>query len=53
MSLKSLHVENYQAYQLAYLRQIRSYYNRKGFIHLGPGFAWPGPGVDDRQRKLA
>ena len=37
MLLKSLNVENHQAYQLAYLRQIRNYYERNWSIHPGPG----------------
>ena len=37
MLLKSLNVENHQAYQLAYLRKIRNYYDRKSFEHSTPG----------------
>ena len=39
MLLKSLNVENHQAYQLAYLRKIRNYYDRKSFEHSAPGFS--------------
>ena len=37
MLLKSSNVENHQAYQLAYLRKIRNYYDRKSFEHSAPG----------------
>ena len=37
MLLMSSNVENHQAYQLAYLRKIRNYYDRKSFEHSGPG----------------